>query len=206
MLATLNGDDILLFQVPVNDPNADDNTYRVYAQVWATPLNSGDFQPAAWVSTLTEVDESNPNQPFIQLQLDSKWLSADLGVPLQLGEVVIQDVNTYIIVSDVTSMNVEISQNNIRHLSKIQFDGVITEQMHKGKLPELFSMANNYELSSASGAIVLVHGCCSPSNPWQTYASDFTNPFFFLSPDSNDLNDVFAQKIATFAQSQGLSS
>jgi len=82
--------------------------------------------------------------------------------------------------------------------------------MRKGEMPkELFLNATaNHKKNTEekTGYIVLVHGYCSPQNPWSQWPEDWSNAAYFLSSNSNDPNDVFAKKVASFVESQSITA
>eukprot|EP01097_Dermamoeba_algensis_P003329 TRINITY_DN2343_c0_g1_i2.p1 TRINITY_DN2343_c0_g1~~TRINITY_DN2343_c0_g1_i2.p1 ORF type:complete len:744 (-),score=170.88 TRINITY_DN2343_c0_g1_i2:88-2241(-) len=49
-----------------------------------------------------------------------------------------------------------------------------------------------------SGKLVLVHGYCSDTNPWEKSGFNWTNPAYFLNPSASITNDLFARKIMEF--------
>jgi hypothetical protein len=51
---------------------------------------------------------------------------------------------------------------------------------------------------SNSGKLLLVHGYCSDTNPWEESTFNWTNPIAFLNPSASITNDLFARKMLEF--------
>jgi len=79
----------------------------------------------------------------------------------------------------------------------------ITKQMKQGKRTLVFNSTN---VGAGSGGILLTHGYCSGSNPFQARSQDFTNAYYFLDASASRPTDQFAQMLASFATSKGLNS
>jgi hypothetical protein len=186
-------------------------TYRAYAEVYSS--NEGQNVPVCWISSLVNSEVVN-GASVVRLQLNKNWLTManlteakEIQNSLNLVNVSLQDVETYILVSYYSEMPVTFA--NTLHFSKENLleapKKVITEEMLKGKRPAKYQRGQNFT-QEASGKIMLVHGYCAQSNPWTAYSSDWTNALYFLSANSNDENDKFAQKVVAFAENQGVSS
>jgi len=134
------------------------------------------------------------------------WLNlAKVGSgPFELRNVAIQDVNTWAVLSTANSIMVsvpsEIQTALDSHLSLAQSVVEISERMREGVRPESFAFANE---SSLATNLVLIHGYCSPVNPWQQSASDFTSPQFFLNPSASVSNDEYAQLLVKWSGNLG---
>jgi len=139
--------------------------------------------------------------------LNVQWLEkAGVEAPLTLKNVYVSDLGSHVPLTLVNSMQVKIEFNegakriyNIKHNPDIP----VTEEMRKGIRPTWLSRNNNTE---GSFGLVLVHGYCAPSNPWRNNQNDFTDAHLFLQASANMNNDEFANKIAAFASSEGLTS
>lgn len=54
--------------------------------------------------------------------------------------------------------------------------------------------------------LVMLHGYCSDTNPWENAPFAFDNAFYFLNPGASIANDAFALKVSDFVGENGLQS
>jgi len=103
-------------------------------------------------------------------------------------------------VTQATNIPVQTTARVSAHLRSFTFDvPTITDEMRVGVKPP-----SNVSAKIGDGHVILVHGYCSSTNPWEQYSSDWTNAKFFLNPSSNIANKEFAEKIAAYCAANGL--
>jgi len=170
------------------------NKYRVYTEVWGTD-GQGQEVAICWIESMvyTQVYE---NQPVVRLELDMNWVAlAKAQGPYVLKNAHIQEVNTFIPVSQKSVIKVNMKADADKIVQRILAAGVptITEEMLMGVRPPVsYFNPNN---ATAACNLILLHGYCSGVNPWSSSSSIFTNACYFLSPNSNDLHDAYAMKV-----------
>jgi len=174
--------------------------YRAYSEVY-TAKSDGTLTPLAWISSMVNVNHGRS----VTLQLNLRWaaLASSCRGPLVLKNTFIADASTNF---PITRFDNEIVVRN----SHIEFDNdfkevlslkavEITDEMKFGVNP-----FKNVRVNSTAGPnLFLLHGYCSSENPFQKNSQVFNNAGFFLSPNSNDLNDAFAIKVHNFAIGTG---
>jgi len=136
------------------------------------------------------------------LELDLKWLAlAGASEPLTLKNVYIQ--NQFVPVSTADEISVTVSGNIKKELSLIGKVSSITEEMTQGIRP---AHLVNPEITNPK--LVLLHGYCSASNPWNEngHASDFTDAAYFVNPSASITNDAFARLVIKFVEDSGIDS
>lgn len=79
----------------------------------------------------------------------------------------------------------------------------ITLTMRQGRPPVSLLPSTTAE---AKTGLVLVHGYCSETNPWEPSKASFTNGHYFLNPTASITNEQFAAKVIAFASSKNLTS
>lgn len=173
------------------------NKYHAYAEVWGTNDQNQPI-PVCWIASML-----NPltyqGQPAIKLELDLNWAArANAKAPYTLKNVYVQDSNSFVPISQKSSINVDMKSPVNAIVSRILTKGIpeITEEMLNGVRPPM-------PVSNTTNAcnLVLIHGYCAGSNPWQEHApNDFTNACFFLFKDGNLLNDAYAMKVADYTK------
>jgi len=179
----------------VNQKSA--NKYRAYAEVYGID-GQGNLVPNCWISSMVNVSMYQ-SSPAVRLELDLNWVAiANAKAPFVLKNAYIQEVNSFLPISQKAVIKLTMQSRNVdRIVAGILSRGVptITEEMREGVRPQM-----NFS-SPAACNLVLVHGYCAGTNPWEKHAfSDFTNACFFLFKDGNLLNDAFAMKVADFTK------
>jgi len=88
----VTGNEIILIQVGVKwDPQSRD-TYRGYAEVYATG-KGGVSVPVAWVGGLLQVKQASSSSYMLQFELDSRWLVlANATFPLTLHNLTFEEI------------------------------------------------------------------------------------------------------------------
>jgi len=202
--ATYSDSEHLVISLPVTENSIIydlDETFRGYAEVWGIDSN-GNAAPACWIAGLTQI-----NAGQINLVLNVNWLSyAGVSLPLTLKNVLVQDGDTFVPLSTSTSIPVTVdSATQATIISSLAGRNVvtITTEMKQGDLPEYYQSKKG--VNAGNGAIILVHGYCSGTNPWSAYPNDWTNAYYFLDAGASTTNEKFALKVLSYAQQQGIS-
>jgi len=183
-------------------------SFRAYTEVYGF-ARDGSMKPAAWLGSVVTMQlDSTSKYPYFTLQLNLKWLShSNLKGPLTLKNTYLSDGSTHFPVTtyeeDIKVKNSHVHNMSIfSHVLSMPGPLEITDEMQFGvnplKKPSLNETANGPTL-------ILVHGYCAESNPFQKNANVFTNAAFFLHANANMNNDQFAAQIHQFAQSKGSS-
>jgi len=136
------------------------------------------------------------------MELDVQWLArAAAKEPVTLRNIVVQDVETWIPMETADEIVVESdgSVNALLQSLNLPRDLPITEAMTKGIRPQQFSNATH----AMAAQLVLLHGYCSPTNPWQSHPSDWTNPQYFLNAKATLSHDAFAQRVVSWSANFG---
>jgi len=126
-----------------------------------------------------------------------------------LKNVIIQEAEDFVPVSSYTSISVDMSAvTHATLMSAISTEELIdepTKEMLEGVLPKHFQdkMTN---AAGVAGAVILLHGYCSGSNPFAANPGDWTNAYYFLRASSTDTHDSFAKYVLAFAESNGIDS
>ena len=157
-----------------------------HAEVWAHDAE-GNESSVAWIGGLT-LAETKRRANSVSLTLDARWLArAGVKSSYELRNVRLQDSNSLAVLATadrvlLPTLNVPASLQN--------FDGQITDEMRTGKRPT--SQIPN----AVGGKLMLVHGYCSGSNPWNP--AQFADSVQFLDANQNRSHDQFAQLIRSF--------
>ena len=200
----VTGNEIILIQVEVKwDPQSGD-TYRGYAEVYATG-KGGVSVPVAWVGGLLQVKQASSSLYMLQFELDSRWLVlANATFPLTLHNLTFEEIDGFIEVVKVKQiLKVSASSPLIaqwRPMMKAS-EVDITYEMRNGYSPY---RGKNYESKSSksTAATVLVHGFCAPFPPFPS--GQFTNPVVFEHLlESHTIHD-FAKLLISFTANRGL--
>jgi len=182
-----------------------DTSFRAYAEVYGTA--NGDSVPVCWLSGIVDISTDANGNNFVTLNLDLKWLAlAGAAAPLTLQNVYVQESNYFVPISvSAKTISVTMDSKTLRHAStyaKTVRVSEITKEMREGVPPQGFFNKTN----GVSGALVLLHGYCSSTNPWESSNSDWTNPYFFLNSDASITNDEFSQKVLQYVQDNNIDS
>jgi len=174
--------------------------YRAYSEVYSAARNT--LTPLAWIESLVNVN----NDHFVTLQFNLRWAalaSVNKG-PLVLKNTYIVDASTNF---PVTRFDNEIVVrnshfefvNDFKEVLSLKAPFTISDEMKFGVNP-----FKNLRINSTAGPnLILLHGYCSADNPFQKNSNIFSGAAYFLSANSNDLNDAFALKVHNYAQSVG---
>jgi len=139
--------------------------------------------------------DADGHQSVIQLDMNEKWMElANAGAPFVLKNVVLQDKDSFAILSQKTEIQVQGGvllgeSRKTRNDSKIE----ITEEMRYGPRPD--SLLRKTGVSDVEGKILLVHGYCS-GPVWNV--NDFTDAVVFEDYTQSRSNDQFARLIMEF--------
>jgi len=175
---------------------------RAYAEVYAIGEDGNEI-PVCWIGGLVNVERDDMGIPVIVLELDLRWLArAGATEPITLRNVVVQDVGTWIALETVDEIVVSSlgTVNLVLQTLNLPKNIPITEEMTMGIRPQNFT---NEIHADANGKLLLLHGYCSDTNPWQPHPQDWTNPQYFLNPKATISHDAFAQKVVNWAKDFG---
>jgi len=184
-----------------------DENFRAYAQVWGKDANNNDVA-ACWISSLVNIEGAV--EQYVEVQLDKRWLErAHVQLPLTLKNVYIQDISKYVPLSTVDEIPVKMSpevETMLQHLPvPSTMKTVVTKEMTQGVFPaELL----NRTRAAAAPTLVLVHGYCAATNPWNAspYTQDFTSASYFLKASSSLSHEQMAKEVFSFTESQKMTS
>jgi len=179
-------------------------SFRGYTEVWGVDDNNNAVA-ICWLSSIVDAEHIGDN-PYITLEMNMKWLSlAHAHEPLTLKNVLLQDADTFIPMSQTDEIPVKISSlvrlSVLKHFNTALTTNQITKEMKEGVSPP-----KKQNITNAQTHVMLVHGYCAESNPWSIYPGDWTNPIFYLSYKANVPNTKFAEMIQAHANSLGLDS
>ncbi|KAL0480735.1 cmfA [Acrasis kona] len=168
------------------------NKYKAHAQIWATSTANFNMVPVAWLTgmTVAESIEGDKKHIHLPLKMNKKWLEiAGATFPLQIREAYVQDVATSVPITTLAQGKIENSLNLTPSFTNDD------ESLYFGKRPHYLPkvMANN-----GGHKLLLVHGYCSATNPFDT--NDFTDYLKFEDPSASRTNDEFALLINDFAK------
>lgn len=175
--------------------------FNTYAEVWGVDSNGNDA-PACWIGGISYITDG-----VINMVLDTDWLSySNVEAPLTLKNILIQEVSGFVPLASSDSIAVTVSAVTKAQLVSLSEKNVsvITKEMKQGVFPEALLTKPG---QAANEGLILVHGYCSTTNPWDAYPGDWTgNVYYFLNPSASISHDSFAQLVMEFADSQGLTS
>eukprot|EP00052_Salpingoeca_macrocollata_P027478 m.261107 g.261107 ORF g.261107 m.261107 type:complete len:687 (-) comp22745_c3_seq1:76-2136(-) len=186
--------------------------YRVYAEVYGTSTADASQVPVAWASTIT-ASQTDGSFVYLPLEMDLSWFAQQkAAAPVTLKNVYVQEINYMIPMTQQSSVEVAMAPAVAAHINASVhallargYKGEITKVMRQG-VPPVQLQRRAVNRTDTTAGLVLVHGYCSPSNPFLERAQDFTDAFYFSDPNQGRSNDAFAQLIAAFADSNGLDS
>jgi hypothetical protein len=188
----------LLFGVAVEQPTSGSSMsiytrpYRAYAEVWATD-SAGELQPACWIGGIANIEDfddirherlqmaaagSHQLSYVVQLELDSRWLKlAHLSEPIVLRNAFLIDARTNIPLSRVAEMPLQshglIARQLSTHLLSYSRNSSVTYEMRNGIIPQRARLlARKPSKEAADETLLLVHGYCAESNPWEDANDD----------------------------------
>jgi len=175
---------------------------RFYAELWG---RQGEEDVAvSWFGGLTNV-QSGLASPFVAFELDLAWFSrSSIQGPYVLRNAVIQDVDSWVVINTAAEIQLSTSPSIVEAIQTAPraFRDEITERMRQGVRPAAFAL-NASSFQDAPATLVLLHGYCSPVNPWSASTSDFSNAQYFLNPSASLSHDAYAQKVLEWANSFG---
>ena len=185
-------------------------SYIAYTEVWGTHRN-GSTVPVCWIGGIVDVVEEKKG--YITLILDERWLRrANAVPPLILRNIRVQQES--IVISTLRESRILLSTDydQSRLLERIGIATItpeeLVEEMYWGKRP-----TQPIRSISKSG-LILVHGYCTNSNPFENMSSIFgtnssgigTRSIYMTSKSQCMDNDVFAQAIVKLASQYNLTS
>ncbi len=200
------------------DPAAPDRTLRIdlpvesidagrrlltAAEVW-----DGDG-PLVWAAMITEPRPGPDGEHIVSLHVDRRWLAgADAGT-LELREVRLHDVASFVPIATRAAMPLEAHAGLTlpREDERAAIDGAMLVGRPRADLA-LAPTVDPARLDAACSAgrafgahnLVLSHGYCAGQNPWPS--PDFAGfSEFFLDADQNRSHDQFAQLLLAFGES-----
>lgn len=164
------------------------NSYRIIAEVWGeSNEKAGVMQPVSWISTITEVQNSQLN-----IELDARWIAmAKVGHNFELRNLRIEDADHFIPL--ISEKSLDLNMSELPKAANKAFNGEINEEMMMGVRPaELDADANK-----AGRRLLLVHGYCS-GDVWGPVAGQFSSRSIFRDLNQNRSHNAFAQRIRNF--------
>ena len=183
-----------------------ETTYSAYAEVWGT--SGGKPVPAGWIGGLVETEQVD-GKNVLRMDFDLNWANnAGVSAPFTLRNAYIRCASAEAVVSTIDTIKVQMESDVHSHVqSHLEFLGKRgpvepTEEMLFGVRPAHI-IANS---SANAGAVVLLHGYCSATNPWAPNDKDFENAYYFLNPSANIPNEQFAQQVMSFCEDRGINS
>jgi len=152
------------------------------AEIWGLGEDSR-MHPVVWTSAITRPDEVGE----LLLKVDNRWLErAGVTEPLELRNISLRDLDTFVPVSEISSLPLELSGTLPSPSKSLP---AISEEMLMGSRPL------EQRHAKATGRLLLVHGYCS-GGVWPT--SHFSNYAVFQDYDQNRTHDQFARLIRDF--------
>jgi len=188
--------------------NAGENTYRAYAEVYGTTVN-GTVLPACWIGGITQV-VTDGAASTLNVVLNTNWLTlAGVQAPLTLQNVLIQDTQSFVPLSEMASIAVNLNSVHSALLKSSLIDSkdisVPTKEMKEGVMPAHMRAIKDAQ-PAVTGAILLLHGYCSGTNPFSPAPQDWTKGYYFLRSSVSDTHDQFAQYVLQWASGLNLTS
>jgi len=181
----------------------DSKVYRAYSQVWGTQPN-GSSVAVAWIGGITHLEEHNGKET-ITLSLDMNWVAlAGAKAPFVLKNVYIQDPESQVPLSLIKEIKLTVDEHLSTYFTAINLrPTAITPLMRQGRPPA--SLLPQSTMAYKTG-LILLHGYCSATNPWQPSEDIFTNGHYFLNPAASITNEQFAALVIEFGKSRNLSA
>jgi len=184
---------------------------NVYAELFGHN-EAGQETSIAWVGGMVApVTESG--ETTLDIHVDLRWVKlAAAKAPFTLKNIRVEDPNAHVPVAQVGSMPVVVASLHAmifeQHINAMDEVTAITEEMRVGPRPDEYKLENNLQLDDASTGILLTHGYCSTTNPWQEKKEFWAecNTMFFLDSKAAISNDKFAERLYNFAKEKGLTT
>jgi len=177
-----------------NSANAN-NQFRVYTELYGTDSN-GNEVAVCWLGGMVDVMQIH-NQQILTLEVNKNWLKmAGAKAPLTLKNTVVHDAYVHVPLSSLAEIHVQCEDAHLPIVTgPVQMQ--ITKEMKEGK------RRFNATANAAAPSLMLIHGYCSSTNPWQ---SGFTDASLFLEPQASLTNEKFAQLVVEHADELGMKS
>lgn len=158
---------------------------HVSAEVWGTS-GEGELAPVCWLSRMTTPSERDGSLEFA-LDLDTGWIDlAGARAPFVLRRVRVQDPDTSIphdVVDEIAFTMPTLAPTGATTITTSMLQGPIAAQPIGPHAP--------IGGTTASRALLLVHGYCSGGSIWP--AAHYTQPKLeFQDPNANRTHDQFA--------------
>jgi hypothetical protein len=163
-----------------------------YAEVWGRDEAGGET-PVAWVGGMALATEKK-NGVNVDLMLDARWLARAGAVgSYELRNVRLQDADYFVTLAESAAVPLAIGSLPTAARAAVS---QITDEMRKGKRPEVTTAAADFGTQALGGKLLLIHGYCSGGNPFPT--SQFTDYAVFSDPNQSRTHDQFANLIRNF--------
>lgn len=163
-----------------------------YAEVWGRD-EAGAESPVAWVGGMARASEKKSGVN-VEILLDTRWLArAGATGSYELRNVRLQDADYFVTLAE--SAAVPLAIGSLPTAARAAATG-ITEEMRKGRRPEVATAAADFTAQAVGGKLLLIHGYCSGGNPFPT--SQFTDFAVFSDPNQSRTHDQFANLIRNF--------
>lgn len=164
-----------------------------YAEVWGRD-ESGAETPVAWVGGMA-LARQQKNGANVELMLDARWLArAGATGSYELRNVRLQDPDYFVTLVEAAAVPLAVS--SLPTAARAAAAAEITDDMRKGKRPEVSAASADFGAQAVGGKLLLIHGYCSGGNPFPT--SQFTNFAVFSDPNQSRTHDQFANLIRNF--------
>jgi len=172
--------------------------YRGYTELWGTSKDGRDAA-VCWLSGIVNAEKVEGNQ-IISFELDLNWIKrAGVQGPFTLKNVLIQDAQYHVPVAQASQISVSIPSSLVPVTSG-PMSIPITQEMRQGVPPKTMRV----NATSNAPTLMLVHGYCAGTNPWNSEKNDFQNAAYFLEPDATLTNQQFAELILKHADELGM--
>ena len=171
--------------------------YRVYAEVWGKHFITGKEVAVAWISGMSDVLHDSPSTGVLSLRLDIIWLLKAWAVPpYSLHQVRVEEIGSFISVSSMDDIPIELSDSLSDQLKKIVSTNGSELNMHLSQSNHCIS--NNSTLAKSGRKLILVHGYCTQERTFPE--SQFTDVAFFEDFKQSRTTDEFARLIHDFGE------
>jgi len=167
--------------------------FRVFTELYGTD-SAGNEVAVCWLGGMVDVKQIN-NEQILTLEVNKNWLKmAGAKAPLTLKNTIVHDAFVHVPLSSLPEIHVQCEQGHLPEVTgPVQME--ITKEMREGK------RRFNATASAAAPTLMLIHGYCSSTNPWQ---SGFTDSTLFLEPQASLTNEKFAQLVIEHADKLGM--
>ncbi len=160
----------------------------ISAEVWGS--NGKAMAPVAWISSIV-TPQMGRSSALLPLTVDGRWFAlAGVDGNVELRNIRVQDVDTFIPVSQLDSLPVRAAR--LPATAKMAITAV-SDDMLMGTQPE--AAAKNAANYVGGNKLMLVHGYCS-SPVWSS--SQFTGDVLFQDYNQNRSHNDFATRIRDF--------